>query len=48
MMFIGEEIFDVGYAFAEKNHKSFIKPSLLAFAKSKGVNLVCMDFHKSF
>ncbi|XP_024356898.1 inositol-tetrakisphosphate 1-kinase 1 [Physcomitrium patens] len=46
-MSTGVEMFDVGYALAEKKQKSFVQPSLIAYAKSKGVNLVCVDFHKS-
>ncbi|KAG0561233.1 hypothetical protein KC19_9G047500 [Ceratodon purpureus] len=42
----GGEMFEVGYALAEKKQKSFVKPSLIAHAKSKGVNLVCVDMRR--
>lgn len=40
------EMFSVGYALAEKKQKSFVQPSLVAHAKSKGVNLVPVDMTK--
>lgn len=43
----GREMFEVGYALAEKKQRSFVQPSLVAHAKSKGVNLVSIDINKS-
>lgn len=40
------EMFEVGYALAEKKQKSFVQPSLVAHARSKGVNLVPVDMSK--
>jgi inositol-1,3,4-trisphosphate 5/6-kinase/inositol-tetrakisphosphate 1-kinase len=36
-------LFEVGYALAEKKIRSFVQPSLIDHARSKGVNLVCVD-----
>lgn len=42
----GAEMFEVGYALVEKKQRSFVQPSLIAHAKSKGVNLVCVDLKR--
>jgi len=39
----GEMVIEVGYALADKKVKSFVQPSLIAHARSKGVNLVWVD-----
>lgn len=41
-----EEAFVVGYALAEKKVTSFLTPSLIEHARSKGVNLVAVDMKK--
>ncbi len=42
----GEMMIEVGYALADKKVKSFVQPSLIAHARSKGVNLVWVDICK--
>lgn len=37
------DTFEIGYALAQKKQRSFVQPSLLAHAKSKNINLVCID-----
>ncbi|BBN03605.1 inositol-1,3,4-trisphosphate 5/6-kinase / inositol-tetrakisphosphate 1-kinase [Marchantia polymorpha subsp. ruderalis] len=35
--------FDIGYALAQKKQRSFVQPTLISQAKSKGINLICID-----
>ncbi|XP_024535849.1 inositol-tetrakisphosphate 1-kinase 1 [Selaginella moellendorffii] len=42
----GEDRFEVGYALAQKKQKSFVQPSLVEHARSRGIDLVCIDLDK--
>ncbi|CAM6127372.1 unnamed protein product [Calypogeia fissa] len=38
--------FDIGYALAQKKQRSFVQPTLISKAKSKGINLLSIDPHR--